>query len=92
MSCEIRPGSDALLHTSRIAFNELSSHTCHTVYTPRNYSNCSVIELNRTQSNDWVRLGSEIEHNRTKKVVRVRLRLISEPNRSYSNVVNHHSN
>ena len=65
-------------------------------YPRRNYSNCSVIELNRTQSNLIERLGSIssiIEHNRTKKMCeRVRLRSISEliqsnpiePNRTQS--------
>ena len=60
------------------------------VYTARcNYSNCSVIELNRTQSNLFERVGSIssiIEHNGTKKMCeRVRLRSISEliePNRT----------
>ena len=52
----------------------------------RDQSNCSVIELNQTQSNSIERLGSigsEIEYDRTKKKrVGVRMWSICEPNRT----------
>ena len=55
------------------------------------YSNCPVIELNRGQSNIIEQLGSIEVGNRTQSnqtnCVRVRLHLISKPNRTQSNLI-----
>ena len=62
--------------------------TCSRYWSRRNQLNCrSVIELNRTQSKDWVRLSSVIEHSRTKKTRKSSISALNRSNRTYLNVL-----
>ena len=57
--------------------------TCSRYWSRRNHLNCrSVIELNRTQSFDWVRLSSVIEHSPTKKTRESSISALNRSNRT----------
>ena len=62
--------------------------TCSRYWSRRNHLNCrSVIELNRTQSKDWVRLSSVIEHSRTQKIRESLISALNWSNRTSLNVL-----